>query len=70
LVVERNFIKFFDDCTHDSFRKLHEPSLQVRDHGEVALEGSSTASNTNPRAEDEGVITVESSGWLDDDGSR
>jgi hypothetical protein len=48
----------------------HEPDLQVRGYGEVALEGSSAASNADPGAEEEGVAAVESGGWLDDDGSR
>jgi hypothetical protein len=70
LVVERNFVKFFGECARDDFGKCHEPSLRVRGHGEVALEGSSAVSDANPGAEDEGVAAVESGGWLDDDGSR
>jgi hypothetical protein len=36
----------------------------------VALEGPCAVSDANPRTEDGSVATVESSGWLDDDGSR
>jgi hypothetical protein len=42
----------------------HEPDLQVRGYGEVALEGSSAASNADPGAEEEGVAAVESGCWL------
>jgi hypothetical protein len=36
----------------------------------VELEGASTVSDADPRAEDEGVTAVESGDWLDDDRSR
>jgi hypothetical protein len=64
LVVERNFTKFFDECTRDNFWKRHEPGLWVRGHGQVALEGPSTVSDANPGTEDEGVAAVESGGCL------
>jgi hypothetical protein len=31
------------------------------------MEGSGTVRSANPRAEDKGVATVESDGWLDED---
>jgi hypothetical protein len=70
LVVERNFAEFLGKRARDDFRKHHKSSLQVRRHGEVALERASTVSSANPGAEDEGVAAVESDGWLDEDRSR
>jgi hypothetical protein len=69
LAVERNFTEFFGECARDNFGKRQEPSIRVRGHGEVALEGPSAISDANPGTEDEGVAAVESGGWLDDDGS-
>jgi hypothetical protein len=69
LIVEKNFAEFFGERARDDFRERHEPSLWVRHHGEVALEGASTVSDANPGAEDESVAAVESGGWLDDDRS-
>jgi hypothetical protein len=69
LVVERNFTEFSGEIARDYFGKRHEPSLRVGRHGEAALEGPSAVSSANPRAEDEGVATVEGDGWLDGDGS-
>jgi hypothetical protein len=43
LVVERNFTKFFGECACGNFGKCHEPSLQARGHGEVALERPSAS---------------------------
>jgi hypothetical protein len=69
LVVERNFTEFFSEHARDHFREFHGPSLQVRGHGGVALEGPSTVSDANPETEDEGFTAVESGGWFDEDGS-
>jgi hypothetical protein len=70
LVVERNFAKLSGEIARDYFGKRHEPGLRVGQHGEAALEGSSTVSSADPGAEDEGVAAVEGDGWLDEDGSR
>jgi hypothetical protein len=51
-------------------RDAHEPGLQVRGHGEVALERPSAIGGANLGAKDKGVVVVEGGGWLDDDGSR
>jgi hypothetical protein len=69
LVVERNFTKFFGECARDDFKKRHESSLLVRGHGEVALERPSVVIDANPRTEDEGVTTIKSDSWLNEDGS-
>jgi hypothetical protein len=61
-LVERNFAEFFGERARDDFRVSHEPSLRVRGHGEVALEGPRVVSDTNPGTEDEGVTAVESGG--------
>jgi hypothetical protein len=66
LVVERNFTELSSEIARDYFRKRHEPGLQVGHHGEAALEGSSTVSSADPRAEDEGIATVEGDSWLDE----
>jgi hypothetical protein len=67
LFVERNFTDFFGMRARDDFNKCHESSLRVRRHGEVALERTNAVSGANPGDEDEGVATVESDGWLDDE---
>jgi hypothetical protein len=67
LVVKRNFAKFSDEFAHDYFGKRHEPSARVGSHGEAVLEGSDAVSSAHPVPEDEGVATVESSDWLDED---
>jgi hypothetical protein len=67
LVVERNFTESSGEFARDYFGKRHEPSARVGSHGEAVLEGSDTVSNAHPRPEDEGVTTVESSDWLDED---
>jgi hypothetical protein len=66
-VVEQNFAEFSGEGAHDHFGKCHESSLRVGRHGEAALEGASVVCGANPGAEDEGVATVESGGWLDED---
>jgi hypothetical protein len=58
LVVERNFAEFSGEIACDYFGKHHEPSLRVRRHGEVALEGPSAISSADPGAEDEGVARL------------
>jgi hypothetical protein len=70
LVVERNFTEFSGEIARDYFGKRHEPNLRVGQHGEAALEGSSTVSGADPGAEDEGVAALEGDGWFDEDGSR
>jgi hypothetical protein len=67
LVVERNFVEFSGEITHDYLGKHHEPGLRVGRHGEAALEGSGAVSNADPGAEDEGVAAVEGHSWLDED---
>jgi hypothetical protein len=67
LVVERKFVKLFDELARDDSGKCHEPGLWVRGHGEVALERSSAVSGTDLRAKDKGVAAVEGDGWLDGD---
>jgi hypothetical protein len=67
LIVERNFVEFTSEGARDDFGKCHESSLRVGHHGEAALERASAVCNSNPGAEDEGVATVESEGWLDED---
>jgi hypothetical protein len=66
LVVERNFVEFFDEVTRDHFGKRHKPGAQVGSHGE-ASKSSGTVSGADPGPEDEGVATVEGDGWLDAD---
>jgi hypothetical protein len=70
LVEKRNFAKLAGEFARDYFRKRHEAGLRVGLHGEVALEGSNAVSSADPGAEDEGVVVVESDGWLDVDRSR
>jgi hypothetical protein len=70
LVVERNFAELSGEIAHDYFGKRHESCLRVGRHGEAALEGSGAVSSADPRAEDEGVATVEGDSWLDEDLSR
>jgi hypothetical protein len=67
LVVERNFAEFSSEFARDYFGKRHEPSARVVSHGEAALEGSGAVSSAHPRPKDEGVATVESGDWLDED---
>jgi hypothetical protein len=67
LVVEQNFANFSSERARDDFEKHHESSLRVRRHGEAALERASAIHSANPGAEDEGVATVESNVWLDED---
>jgi hypothetical protein len=62
-----NLPTFFDEWARDNFGKHHEPGIQIRGHGEVALERSNAVSGADPRAEDEGVTVVEGGSWLDDD---
>jgi hypothetical protein len=69
-VEKRNFAELADEFARDYFGKRHEAGLRVGRHGEAALERPSAVSDANPGAEDEGVATVESDGWLDVDGSR
>jgi hypothetical protein len=70
LVEKRNFAEFAGEFACDYFGKCHEAGLRVGRHGEAALEGPNAVSSADPGAEDEGVATVESDGWLDVDGSR
>jgi hypothetical protein len=49
LVVEQKFVDF-DELAHDNFGKCHKLGLQVRGHGEAALEQSSTVSGVDPGA--------------------
>jgi hypothetical protein len=66
LFVERNFAKFSGEFARDYFGKRHEPCARVGSHSEAALEGSGAVSSAHLRPEDEGVATVESDGWLDE----
>jgi hypothetical protein len=68
VVVERNFVEFFDKLIHGGFWKHHEPGLWVWSKGEVALEGTSAVIGVDPG--DEGVAAVEGGGWLNGDGRR
>jgi hypothetical protein len=70
LVEERNFAEFAGEFAHDYFRKSHEASLRVGQHGEAALEGSGAVSSADPGTKDKGVTAVEGDSWLDVDGSR
>jgi hypothetical protein len=67
LVEERNFAEFSSEFARDYCRKRHEPSARVGSHGEAALERSGAVSGAHPGPEDEGVATVESDDWLDED---
>jgi hypothetical protein len=70
MVEKRNFAELAGKFARDNFRKRHEVSLWVGQHGEAALEGSGAISSANPSAEDEGVAVVEGDGWLEVDRSR
>jgi hypothetical protein len=70
MVEKRNFAELAGEFARDNFRKRHEASLRVGRHGEAALEGSRAVNSADPRAENEGVATVEGDGWLDVDRSR
>jgi hypothetical protein len=67
LVEERKFAEFSGEFARDYFGKRHEPSAWVGSHGEVALEGSGAISSAHLGLEEEGVATVESDDWLDED---
>jgi hypothetical protein len=70
MVEERNFAKLAGDLACDNFWKRHEAGHRVGRHGEAALEGPRAVSSADPSAENEGVATVESDGWLEVDRSR
>jgi hypothetical protein len=70
LVVEKNFTELSGEFTCDHFGKRHEPSARDGSHGEVTLERSGAVSSAHSEPEDEGVVAVESDGWLDGDWSR
>jgi hypothetical protein len=65
-VIKRNFAELSGEFACDYFGKHHEPSARVGSHGEAALEGSGAVGSAHPRPEDEGVSTVESGDWLDE----
>jgi hypothetical protein len=67
LVVERNFAEYSGEFARNYFGERHEPSARVGSQSEAALEESGVVSSAHPRPEDEGVATVESSDWLDED---
>jgi hypothetical protein len=70
MIEERNFAELAGKLTCDKFWKRHEAGLRVGRHGEAALEGPRAVSGADPSAEDKGVTTVESDGWLEVDRSR
>jgi hypothetical protein len=70
LVEKRNFAELAGEFAHDYFGKCHEAGLRVGCYDEAALEGPSAVSSADPGAEDEGVASVESDGWLDVDRSH
>jgi hypothetical protein len=70
MVEKRNFAKLAGEFARDNLRERREAGLRVGRHGEAALEGSRAVSSADPRAENEGVATVEGDGWLDVDRSR
>jgi hypothetical protein len=70
LVEKGNFAELAGEFARDYFGKRHEAGLRVGQHGEAALEGSSTVSSADLGAEDKGVAAVEGDGWVDVDKSR
>jgi hypothetical protein len=70
MVEERNFAEFAGEFACDNFRKRHEASLRVGQHGEAAPEGSCAVGSAHPSAENEGVAAIEGDGWLEVDRSR
>jgi hypothetical protein len=70
MIEERNFTELAGELAGDNFWKRHEAGLRVGRHGEAALEGPRAVSSADPSAEHEGVVVVESDGWLKVDRSH
>jgi hypothetical protein len=70
MIEERNFVELAGELACDNFWKRHEAGLRVGRQGEEALEGSRAVSSADPGAEHEGVVAVESDGWLEVDRSH
>jgi hypothetical protein len=70
MVEERNFAELVGEFACDNFRKRHEASLRVGQHGEAAVEGSRAVCSADQSAENKGVAAVEGDGWLEVDRNR